>query len=239
MRESRRCKTAFIPGAGLGTRLRPLTENCPKPLLPVGGRPVITYAMDHLITVGVERFIVNTHHRPGRYRETFPDGAWRGRPVLFRHEPVLLDTAGGLKNIEDLLAGDEAIVCYNGDVISDLPLGLLLEAHERLRPEATLALRSTGPLLNVDVNARGEVCDLRGALQRRGTGRFLFTGICALETALLRHIEPARPSSIIDLFIGRIRSHPGSVRAAVIDGGEWTDIGSPEAYHRLQGAPEA
>ncbi|MDI9613123.1 MAG: nucleotidyltransferase family protein [Acidobacteriota bacterium] len=239
MRESRRCKTAFIPGAGLGTRLRPLTENCPKPLLPVGGRPVITYAMDHLITVGVERFIVNTHHRPGRYRETFPDGAWRGRPVLFRHEPVLLDTAGGLKNIEDLLAGDEAIVCYNGDVISDLPLGLLLEAHERLRPEATLALRSTGPLLNVDVNARGEVCDLRGVLQRRGTGRFLFTGICALETALLRHIEPARPSSIIDLFIGRIRSHPGSVRAAVIDGGEWTDIGSPEAYHRLQGAPEA
>jgi mannose-1-phosphate guanylyltransferase len=239
MRESRRCKTAFIPGAGLGTRLRPLTENCPKPLLPVGGRPVITYAMDHLITVGVDRFIVNTHHRPGRYRETFPDGAWRGRPVLFRHEPVLLDTAGGLKNIEDLLAGDEAIVCYNGDVISDLPLGLLLEAHERLRPEATLALRSTGPLLNVDVNARGEVCDLRGVLQRRGTGRFLFTGICALETALLRHIEPARPSSIIDLFIGRIRSHPGSVRAAVIDGGEWTDIGSPEAYHRLQGAPEA
>ncbi len=239
MREPRRCKTAFIPGAGLGTRLRPLTEHCPKPLLPVGGRPVITYAMDHLITVGVDRFIVNTHHCPGMYREKFPDGAWRGRPILFRHEPVLLDTAGGLKNVEDLLAGDEAILCYNGDVIADLPLGPLVESHERLRPEATLALRSTGPLLNVDVNARGEICDLRGALQHPGTGRFLFTGICALETALLRHVEPARPSSIIDLFLGRIRSHPGSVRAAVIDGGGWTDIGSPEAYHRLQGGPEA
>ncbi|HLE19042.1 MAG TPA: sugar phosphate nucleotidyltransferase, partial [Syntrophales bacterium] len=55
-------KTAFILGAGLGVRLRPLTDTTPKPLLPVGGRPIITYAMEHLLTVGVERFIVNTHH---------------------------------------------------------------------------------------------------------------------------------------------------------------------------------
>ena len=62
-------RTAFILGAGLGTRLRPLTQNLPKPLLPVGGRPIITYAMEHLRAAGVERFIINTHHCPEKYRE--------------------------------------------------------------------------------------------------------------------------------------------------------------------------
>src|SRR5512143_2858304 len=111
----RRFKTAFILGAGLGTRLRPLTERCPKPLLEVGRRPIVTYAMDHLLTAGVDRLIVNTHHCPEAYPETFPDSQWRGIPIMFRYEPTLLDTAGGLKNIEDLLDEDGAIFCYNGD----------------------------------------------------------------------------------------------------------------------------
>ena len=141
----RRFKTAFILGAGLGTRLRPLTDRCPKPLLPLGGRPVITYAMDHLLRAGVDRFIVNTHHCPEVYAENFPDKLWRGIPIIFRHEPILLDTAGGLKNIEDLLDEDEAILCYNGDVISDLPLERLIQAHEAMRPEVTLALQKQRP----------------------------------------------------------------------------------------------
>ena len=101
--KGRRFKTAFILAAGLGTRLQPLTEGCPKPLLEIGGRPIITYAMDHLLTVGVNRFVANTHHFAKAYSEKFPDGQWRGFPITFRHEPILLDTAGGLKNIEDLL----------------------------------------------------------------------------------------------------------------------------------------
>ena len=65
--KKRRFKTAFILAAGLGTRLLPLTERSPKPLLEIGGRPIITYAMDHLLKVGVDRFIVNTHHLPEVY----------------------------------------------------------------------------------------------------------------------------------------------------------------------------
>ena len=132
--KKRRFKTAFILGAGLGTRLRPLTEECPKPLLEIGGRPLITYAMDHLIKVGVDRFIVNTHHLSEVYLKKFPNREWHGVPIIFRYEPVLLDTAGGLKNIEDLLDEDEAIFCYNGDVMTNLPLQRLLEAHEQKRP---------------------------------------------------------------------------------------------------------
>ncbi|HDQ03258.1 MAG TPA: nucleotidyltransferase family protein, partial [Deltaproteobacteria bacterium] len=108
--------TAFILGAGLGTRLRPLTKNTPKPLLEIGGRPIITYAMEHLRAFGIKRFIVNTHHCAQKYLETFPKNNYKNIPIIFRHEPVLLDTAGGIKNIEDLIAADERIIVYNGDI---------------------------------------------------------------------------------------------------------------------------
>jgi len=234
----RRFKTAFIPGAGQGLRLLPFTERCPKPLLEIGGRPIITYVMDHLISAGTDRFIVNTHHRPEVYVEKFPDRQWRGRPILFRHEPTLLDTAGGLKNIEDLLAEDEAIVCYNGDVFAHFSLDGFLEFHNLKKPEATLILRSEGSLLNVALDAKDAVCDIRNSLGNPGIRQCLFTGIYAVETSLLQHIEDGKIESIVTVFLERIKKKSDSIAGIVVDEGYWYDIGSPGLYEALRNGIE-
>jgi mannose-1-phosphate guanylyltransferase len=225
-------KTAFILGAGQGIRLRPLTDSCPKPLLPVGGRPIITYAMEHLLALGVERFIVNTHHLASVYDQVFPEKQWRGIPIISRYEPLLLDTAGGLKNIEDLLEGDDDILVYNGDVISDLPLQRLLDAHQETGKEVTLALRSSGEPLNVCLNTQNEVCDLRGQLGGQGKN-CLFTGIYKVKKSFLDRLQPGRPESVIIAFLDMIRERPGSVAGVIIDEGRWYDTGSLEEYEKL------
>jgi mannose-1-phosphate guanylyltransferase len=227
-------KTAFILGAGLGTRLRPLTENTPKPLLEIGGRPIITYAMAHLRAVGVQQFIVNTHHCAEKYKEAFPDRSWQGVPITFRHEPVLLDTAGGIKNIEDLIPEDERIIVYNGDIITNMPIELLIRKHFELKTPVTLALRSTGPLLNVNVDKEGFVCDMRHTLKNQGIKSCLFAGICIVEKDFLKRLKAGKIESIILPLVEMIRENPHSVGGVVINNGYWYDVGTLDEYEKLK-----
>lgn len=231
--KNKQINTAFILGAGLGTRLRPLTENTPKPLLEIGGRPMITYAMEHLRAVGVKRFIVNTHHCAEKYAEAFPGNNWKGIPITFRHEPVLLDTAGGIKNIEDLIAGEERIIVCNGDIVTNLPLEPLIEKHFVLKTTVTLALRSAGPLLNVNIDQDGFVCDLRHLLKNDGVKTCLFAGIYIVENSFLEWLEAGKIESVILPLVEMIKKDPHSVGGVIIDDGFWYDVGTVEEYKRL------
>ncbi len=225
-------ETAFVLGAGLGTRLRPLTDRRPKPLIPVVNRPLITYAFDHLLGAGVERFGVNTHWRAEAYDAAFPDRTYRGAPITFRHEaPQVLETGGGIKNAEDLLRGGPFWV-YNGDILCTLPLESALRAHHDAGNEVTLILRSSGGVLNVAFE-HGCVVDLRNTLGRGGG--YLFTGICLIEPAFLARIPAATKISVVPVFLDMIRAG-AKLGGVVIDDGEWWDLGTPEQYLAVHGA---
>jgi NDP-sugar pyrophosphorylase family protein len=230
---TKQLNTAFILGAGLGTRLRPLTDNVPKPLLEIGGRPIITYAMEHLRAIGVKRFIVNTHHCAEKYKEVFPEGNWQGIPITFRHETILLETAGGIKNIEDLIANEDRILVYNGDIITNLSIAPLVEKHFALRSTVTLALRSRGPLLNVNIDQDGFICDMRHTLKNHGVKSCLFAGIYIVENEFLSRLEAGRIESIVPPLIKMIKDNPRSVDGVVIDDGYWYDVGTIEEYNKL------
>lgn len=228
--------TAFILGAGLGTRLRPLTENTSKPLLEISGRPIITYAMEHLRSIGVKRFIVNTHHCAEKYKEAFPNSSWQGIPITFRHEPILLDTAGGIKNIEDLITDEECILVYNGDIITNLPIAPLVDKHFAGQTTVTLALRSSGPLLNVNIDKDDFVCDLRHTLKNQGIKSCLFAGIYIVEKSFLKRLTAGKIESIVLPLVEMIKENPRSVGAVVIDDGCWYDVGTIEEYEKLRKA---
>ncbi|MCP5541852.1 MAG: hypothetical protein H7A52_17045 [Akkermansiaceae bacterium] len=226
---------AFVLGAGLGNRLRPLTERVPKPLIPVWNRPLIAWAFDHLIAdAGCGAFMVNTHHCPEVYGETFPGGVHRGRAVAFRHEPVLLDTAGGIANVADWLpdrGSGESFFVYNGDILTDLPLGPAIATHRHSDFLVTMVLRREGAALQVAWDeASGAVADIRGMLGRGGgLPRFQFTGIYLVRAAFLDFLTPGKIESVVLPFLEAIRSRNG-VGGVVIDEGRWSDLGSRRTY---------
>src|SRR5919198_1386186 len=134
---------AFVLGAGLGTRLRPLTEDLPKPMIPIFQKPLITFALDHLIDAGVERFVINTHKQPDLFKKFFCDNDYSGHSVTLVHEPDLLETGGGIKNAERYF-GSDPFLTYSGDILTDVNLRPLIDEHFRRGNDVTLALRETG-----------------------------------------------------------------------------------------------
>ncbi|MBS0657098.1 MAG: NTP transferase domain-containing protein [Verrucomicrobia bacterium] len=220
----------FILGAGLGTRLRPLTDQLPKPLVPLGLKPLLTYAMDHLIAeAAADSFIVNTHHLPEAYAAAFPSSDYRERAIAFRHEPVLLETGGGIRNIADLWPEDRTLLVYNGDILADLPLAPALAAHRASGRIATLVLRSGGGPQHVAFEAgAGCIRDIRDRFNLGLPHQHVFTGIYLLEREILEHI-PEGKISIIPVLIDLLRAGR-EIGGVCVDDGSWRDLGSRKEY---------
>ena len=208
-------RQAFVLGAGLGTRLKTLTQKRPKPLIPIVNRPLIEHAFDHLIGAGVERLVINTHWRAEAYAAAFPKGAYAGMALTFRNEsPLILETAGGIKNVEDLLRGERFWV-YNGDILSTLPLESAEQVHVQSGNEVTLVLRSNGGPLQIGFDPdSGRVTDIGGRIRSDDRPRFLFTGIYLVEPSFLARVPPAIPISVVPIFCEMIRA--GAPLGAVV-----------------------
>ena len=123
---------AMVLAAGLGTRLRPITYEIAKPMVPVLDRPVMAHIVDLLERSGVEEIVANLHHFPDPIRDYF------GERVAYRYEEQLLGTAGGVRNCADLL-GDETFLVISGDALTDIDLRALVASHRERGAVATLA----------------------------------------------------------------------------------------------------
>jgi mannose-1-phosphate guanylyltransferase len=221
---------AFVLGAGLGTRLRPLTDDLPKPLVPIFQKPLITFALDHLIDIGIAKFFVNTHHRPERFAETFARSTYNNQRIEFFHEPDLLETAGGIANIAGSISRKPLLV-YNGDILTDLPLAPLIDHHFRENNVVTLALRSNAEPKHVAFDS-GKIVDIRNQLGTGAPDEFVFTGVYIVDPKFVDLLERGAKRSVIPHFLELIRRNE-KIGGVVIDDGHWWDVGNREAYLQL------
>jgi mannose-1-phosphate guanylyltransferase len=221
---------AFVLGAGLGTRLRPLTEDLPKPAIPIYQKPLITFALDHLFELGIKSFVINTHHLPAKLNRLFPDMTYRGCPVSLVHEPDLLGTGGGIRNVQRQL-GDKPFIVYSGDLLTDFDLAPLVAEHFRAGNDVTLALRKTGLATDVALQ-NSRVVDIGN---RHGhTGEYDFANVSVWNSTIFQRIPPGNVSFIP--IIGEWIGQGGRIGGVVVDDGKWFNIGSRAEYlevHRL------
>ena len=191
---------AMVLAAGLGTRLRPLTNDRPKALVEVGGRPLISYNLALLRTFGIKDVVVNLHHHGDALRDALGDGSAFGLQMTYSPEDPLLDTGGGIKHAEAYLAGDDFLV-LNSDTIIDLPLDRLIASHRARRAAATLVVRRDADqerygLVEIDESERirrlrGEPAHVAGNLEA-----FMFAGVHVISPQVFRFMPSGGAFSI-------------------------------------------
>lgn len=222
---------AFVLAAGLGTRLRPLTDELPKPLIPIFQKPLITFALDHLIGVGVNKFVINTHRLPQLFQNFFDARKYAGFPVTLVHEPDLLETGGGIKNAESHF-GSEPFLTYSGDILTDVDLQPLIDEHLRRGNDVTLALRHTGLASAVALRDH-RIVDISN---RYGVaGNFDFANIAVWNSVIFQRIPPRKKISFIPIIADWI-AQGARIGGVAMDDGNWFNIGSRKEYldvHRM------
>jgi MurNAc alpha-1-phosphate uridylyltransferase len=228
---------ALIFAAGVGSRLRPLTDVTPKALIAVGGVPLLERALVHLKDAGCDEFAVNAHHHADQVAGFCGSLAARyGVKVrVSREDERLLDTGGGLKKAAPLLRGDEPFFVRNADVVTDLDLLALLAAHRAASPLVTLSVRErkSSRAFLFDKNGRlcGHADDKKGKTRWtngpvEGAKRRAFDGIHVCSPSLPGLITEDGVFSLVDLWL-RLAAEGADIRAFDSTGSSWFDVGTP------------
>ena len=229
---------ALVLAAGLGTRLRPLTESTPKPLLPVAGLPILGHTLAQLAAAGCAAAAVNLHHHGDQIRQRFGD-AFAGMPLTYSEEPALLGTLGALHPLRDFLGAADQVVLINGDSLCRWPLRRLLKVHAAA---ATTGAAAAATLLlasrpdprrfggGVGIDARGDVVSFRAGDPERApvARRNVFAGAHVLAPALLDRVGPGPADIVSGLYTPLLAE--GARIAAVVSGRPWHDLGTPRRF---------
>lgn len=230
---------ALVLAAGLGTRLRPLTELLPKPLLPVLGIPVVERTLTELVAVGCEAVALNLHHLGSAIQERLGDrfSTTEGTlPIVYSWEEELLGTLGALAPLAAFFAEADEVLIVNGDSTCQWPLSRLLRRHRSRQALATFLLaRRADPAAfggGVGVGRRGRLVSFRpaGPEVEPASRRAVFAGAHVLASELLSGIE-ARPSDLVrELYEPLLRA--GEPLATLTTSRRWHDLGTPGRYRR-------
>lgn len=230
---------AMVLAAGLGLRLRPLTESVPKPLLPVGPYPLLVWNLLLLRRHGVESVMINLHYLGEQIRRTLGDGSQWHMRLSYSDEPVLLGTGGGIKRVEAFF-DDGPFLVLNGDTIAALDLSQLVARHRKKEALATMVLRDDPDVEHWGVVETNEddrvmrICGKGRAAQEHDvpSGRRMFAGVHVLDPCMLRHVPHGGCSSIIDAYVWWLER--GAMVAGYVFSGYWSDVGTPERYAQVQ-----
>jgi NDP-sugar pyrophosphorylase family protein len=230
---------ALVLAAGRGERLRPLTAELPKPLLPVAGRPLVAVSLDALAAAGCEAIALNLHHRGAALRSALGE-SWRGVPLTWSEEPELLGTGGALVPLAGFFAGARAVAILNGDSYCRWPLDRLLALHRRRRAAVTLLVHRRAPVREFGggLALEGErvVAFRSAALAAAGARtRRVFAGAAVLAPGLVERL-PAGASDIVSALYEPLLA-AGEPIVALETARRWHDLGTPARY--LAGALDA
>ncbi|WP_445156880.1 N-acetylmuramate alpha-1-phosphate uridylyltransferase MurU [Halomonas sp. E14] len=215
---------AMILAAGLGTRMRPLTDHCPKPLLPVAGKPLIVHHLERLAAAGIEEVVINVSYRAEQILQALGDGAAFGVSIAWSREAEPLETGGGLRQALPLL-GQAPFLLVNGDVWCDLdPRGL---------PALGRDLAHLVLVDNPDHHPDGDFhLTAAGRVQANGGPRLTFAGISLLDPAL---VASQAPGAFPLAPLLRQAMAAGRVGGTHHRGG-WVDVGTPQRLAELDQA---
>lgn len=233
---------AFIPAAGLGTRLKPLTDHRPKALVEVQGKTLLEIAITNLIRQNVTRIVVNVHHFADMICDYIASHSWDAEVLISDERDMLLDTGGGLKKAEPLFLKNEPIIIHNVDVLSHLDLASIIAEHTDSMNVATLCTskRETSRYLLFD-----EGGELKGWTNTK-SGEFIwvedpvqnaqnlaFSGISIIEPSILEMLpEPDKPYPIIPYYLIIAKNH--RISAFIHQKEDWLDVGKPETITQAQ-----
>ena len=223
--------TAMVLAAGRGERLRPLTDQVPKPLIPVGGRPMVEWVLERLAAQGIRTIHMNTHHLGERIPEALGDGARFGLKLIYHPEDKILGTGGGLLNARrcnpEMIAGP--LLMVNADVLCDVDLNALVTQHRDTGALATLVLRPDPNAAGFGILAYDHMGRIRRFLEvdtGPAANERMFTGIQVVSPGLFRLMPAEGPFPITDTYKAALSG--GYPLYAFDHLGYWNDLGTPE-----------